>query len=205
MSLSCLTCCLTHGLRSTRETPGSSHSSSGAGRFLFPFILRPDHGCPSHGAMLPRMTTRKAVMEKDPMDYFAHTSKESDGSPDKDRSHWQFLKDHLQNVAALARRFAETSGLADETELANCRVFNRPTSGVSHQWANGDGASENQELACASPLGTRRESHQCYRRLSCAPPAFEPELVSQQSTACRPSLPHLCLPSCRPPTHASAY
>lgn len=52
------------------------------------------------------------------MDYFAHTAQGPDGQPDKDRARWQLLRDHLVNVARIARRFADPLGLADEAELA---------------------------------------------------------------------------------------
>ena len=52
------------------------------------------------------------------MDYYAHTAEGPDGRPDKDRSRWQPLRDHLANVARIARRFAEPLGFADEAELA---------------------------------------------------------------------------------------
>lgn len=52
------------------------------------------------------------------MDYYAHTAQGPDARPDKDRSRWQLLRDHLVNVARIARRFADPLGLADEAELA---------------------------------------------------------------------------------------
>lgn len=52
------------------------------------------------------------------MNYYAHTAQGPDGRPDKDRSRWQLLRDHLGNVARIARRFAAPLGLADEAELA---------------------------------------------------------------------------------------
>ena len=51
------------------------------------------------------------------MTYYAHTAEEADGRQ-AGVEHWQTLKDHLRNVADLARRFAEPLGLADEAELA---------------------------------------------------------------------------------------
>ncbi|MBX3748037.1 MAG: CRISPR-associated helicase Cas3' [Verrucomicrobiae bacterium] len=51
------------------------------------------------------------------MDYYAHTAQGPDGGPDKDRSRWQRLRDHLVNVARIARHFADPLGLADEAEL----------------------------------------------------------------------------------------
>jgi len=50
--------------------------------------------------------------------FFAHTATGPDGRPDPDQSHWQTLRDHLRNVARIARRFAEPLGLADDAELA---------------------------------------------------------------------------------------
>lgn len=52
------------------------------------------------------------------MNYYAHTADGPDGQPDPDESRWQLLRDHLRNVAALARRFGEFLGLADAAELA---------------------------------------------------------------------------------------
>lgn len=51
------------------------------------------------------------------MIYYAHTAEGPDGSPDPDKSRWQKLSDHLRSVAALAKRFAEPLGMADEAEL----------------------------------------------------------------------------------------
>lgn len=51
------------------------------------------------------------------MIYYAHTADGPDGKP-AEVEHWQLLKDHLRNVASLARRFAEPLGLAKEAELA---------------------------------------------------------------------------------------
>ncbi len=53
------------------------------------------------------------------MSYYAHTAEGLDGKRLPESSGlWQPLKDHLRNVAALARRFAEPLGLANEAELA---------------------------------------------------------------------------------------
>lgn len=83
------------------------------------------------------------------MDYYAHTAQGPDGRPDKDRLRWQLLRDHLRNVASLARRFAEPLGLADEAELAGLlhdlgkyserfqdRLQNPAIHGINH-WAAG--------------------------------------------------------------------
>ena len=51
------------------------------------------------------------------MSYYAHTADGLDGKP-AGAEHWQLLKDHLRNVASLARHFAEPLGLAEEAELA---------------------------------------------------------------------------------------
>ena len=52
------------------------------------------------------------------MTYYAHTAEKSDGSRDPDVRQWQLLRDHLRNVAALAKQFGAPLGLADEAELA---------------------------------------------------------------------------------------
>jgi len=50
---------------------------------------------------------------------YAHTAEDENGNRLPETSgRWQLLKDHLRNVAKLARRFAEPLGLADEAELA---------------------------------------------------------------------------------------
>lgn len=52
------------------------------------------------------------------MTYYAHTADGPDGKPTgEEQEHRQLLKDHLRNVASLARRFAEPLGLAKEAEL----------------------------------------------------------------------------------------
>ncbi len=48
------------------------------------------------------------------MDYYAHTAKLPDGSPDLDRSHWQPLREHLLNVAGLAKQFAQEARPGDK-------------------------------------------------------------------------------------------
>ena len=52
------------------------------------------------------------------MNYYAHTAEDEHGRRVSDQTRWQLLKDHLQNVARLARRFAEPLGLGAEAELA---------------------------------------------------------------------------------------
>lgn len=39
-------------------------------------------------------------------EYYAHTATLPDGKPDPNPEHWQFLADHLRNVAVLAEKFA---------------------------------------------------------------------------------------------------
>jgi len=57
------------------------------------------------------------------MVYYAHTAEDEEGNRlPEDR--WQPLATHLKNVAALARKFAEPLGLADEAELAGfCMIW----------------------------------------------------------------------------------
>lgn len=94
------------------------------------------------------------------MDYYAHTAQGPDGRPDKDRSRWQLLRDHLRNVALLARDFAKPLGLADEAELAGLlhdlgkyaerfqeRLRNPAIHGINH-WAAG--AMHAARLPCAA-------------------------------------------------------
>lgn len=52
------------------------------------------------------------------MEYYAHTAQGANGRPDKDRSRWQPVREHLSNVARIARRLADPLGLADKAELA---------------------------------------------------------------------------------------
>lgn len=83
------------------------------------------------------------------MDYYAHSAKQSDGRPDRDCSRWQLLRDHLRNVAARAKRFAEPFGLSEEAEQAGllhdlgkyserfqARLRNPAIHGINH-WAAG--------------------------------------------------------------------
>lgn len=51
------------------------------------------------------------------MTYYAHTVEGPNGNR-AGVEQWQLLKDHLRNVASLARHFAEPLGLAEEAELA---------------------------------------------------------------------------------------
>jgi len=52
------------------------------------------------------------------MKFYAHTAAGPDGKPDPDESRWQLLRDHLRNVATLARTFAEPLRLGDAAALA---------------------------------------------------------------------------------------
>jgi CRISPR-associated endonuclease/helicase Cas3 len=53
------------------------------------------------------------------MRYYAHTAEDENGRPLPESSgRWQPLSEHLRNVAALAKQFAEPLGLAAEAELA---------------------------------------------------------------------------------------
>ena len=47
------------------------------------------------------------------MKYFAHTYQLPDGTPDRNESHWQPLREHLENVAKQAARFAEEARPGD--------------------------------------------------------------------------------------------
>lgn len=81
--------------------------------------------------------------------FYAHTATGPDGRPDRNPSRWQSLRDHLRNVARLARRFGEPLGLGEEAELAGllhdlgkysarfqARLRNPAIHGVNH-WAAG--------------------------------------------------------------------
>ncbi|MCC7373254.1 MAG: CRISPR-associated helicase Cas3' [Verrucomicrobiales bacterium] len=83
------------------------------------------------------------------MTYYAHTAEGPDGKPDVDQAKWQLLRDHLKQVARLAREFAEPLGLGDEAELAGllhdlgkysarfqARLQNPSIHGINH-WAAG--------------------------------------------------------------------
>ncbi len=50
--------------------------------------------------------------------YFAHTAETVEGRRDPETARWQPLKDHLRQVADLAKRFAAPLGLVGEAELA---------------------------------------------------------------------------------------
>lgn len=52
------------------------------------------------------------------MIYHAHTAQQPDGCPDPDKSHWQPLAAHLDQVAAQAASFADAFGAADWARLA---------------------------------------------------------------------------------------
>jgi len=82
------------------------------------------------------------------MTYYGHTADGPDGKP-TGVAQWQLLKDHLRNVASLARRFAEPLGLAKEAELAGllhdlgkyaqrfqARLHDHSIHGINH-WAAG--------------------------------------------------------------------
>lgn len=49
---------------------------------------------------------------------YAHTATRPDGSPDHDKSHWQPLAEHLEQVSFWAATFADTFGAADWARLA---------------------------------------------------------------------------------------
>jgi len=51
------------------------------------------------------------------MEYYGHTAVDKDGRR-LPETHWQLLRDHLRNVAKLAKQFAEPVGLCSEAELA---------------------------------------------------------------------------------------
>jgi len=83
------------------------------------------------------------------MNYYAHTATLPDGKPDPKPEHWQFLADHLRNVAELAKKFAEPLEFAVEAELAGllhdlgkysahfqARLRNPAIHGINH-WAAG--------------------------------------------------------------------
>ena len=51
------------------------------------------------------------------MTYYGHTADDNAGRR-LPEGHWQLLREHLRNVARLAKQFAEPLGLAEEAELA---------------------------------------------------------------------------------------
>ena len=82
------------------------------------------------------------------MNYYAHTADGPDGKP-AGVEQWQLLKDHLRNVASLARSLAEPLDLAAEAELTGllhdlgkyakrfqCRLHDNSIHGINH-WAAG--------------------------------------------------------------------
>lgn len=84
------------------------------------------------------------------MTFYAHTAEDTDGNRLPERE-WQPLHEHLRNVAALARRFAEPLGLGPEAELAGllhdlgkyavrfqARLRDSSIHGINH-WAAGTG------------------------------------------------------------------
>lgn len=90
------------------------------------------------------------------MTYYAHTAQGPEGRTDPDRAKWQLLRDHLLNVARLARGFAEPYGLGAEAELAGllhdlgkysnrfqARLQDPRIHGINH-WAAGAAWAANQ-------------------------------------------------------------
>jgi len=67
------------------------------------------------GMEIFRVERRKDQMPENK--YYAHTKNRPDGSP-APQSEWQPLKEHLQNVAALAKKFAESARLGDKAFAA---------------------------------------------------------------------------------------
>ncbi|HRY51776.1 MAG TPA: hypothetical protein P5186_27370 [Candidatus Paceibacterota bacterium] len=51
--------------------------------------------------------------------FYAHTAELPDGTRDPDPDHWQRLSEHLCNVAALAKKFAEPLRLFDHDRSAS--------------------------------------------------------------------------------------
>lgn len=83
------------------------------------------------------------------MNYYAHTAETANGERDPDKSRWQPLSEHLQNVAERAKQLAAPFGLADEAHLAGLlhdlgkygkrfqqRLDDPAIRGINH-WAHG--------------------------------------------------------------------
>ncbi len=77
-------------------------------------------GAPS--SMTPSASSAPSASQK--AEYHAHTAGGRDGKPDPNQANWQLLKDHLRNVAALARRFAEPPDLVPSL-LAGVKLLTR--------------------------------------------------------------------------------
>jgi CRISPR-associated helicase Cas3/CRISPR-associated endonuclease Cas3-HD len=99
-----------------------------------------------------------------PRHYYAHTAEDKNGRPLPESSgRWQPLAEHLRNVAAMAKQFAEPLGLAAEAELAGLlhdlgkyavrfqdRLQDNSIHGINH-WAAGaaHAGSDLKQLAAA--------------------------------------------------------
>ncbi len=63
--------------------------------------------------------TASACIERDLIvNYYAHTAETATGERDPNKSHWQRLSEHLQNVADKARGFARSAELAEAARWA---------------------------------------------------------------------------------------
>jgi len=68
------------------------------------------------------------------VNYFAHTARESDGTPDANPAHWQLLSSHLGSVAELERKgFAAPLDLCKYAERPDVPVSAACTDGVSRR------------------------------------------------------------------------